>query len=151
MPDQLERPAAHLPPLSDPVEAWMIEVTAAMERLSARMAAVEKSLDQNTSVVSSAAATSVAAVAALTRIAKVEEDRLQWEKETTMERASRERDDRKSRDVWMTRLWSSQPIQLLAVGIVMALLNFLGLQYFTARVMVVPNAPTAPSAQGPLP
>jgi len=108
----------------DPINEWMLEVTTLLERVNARLQAVEKSTDQNTGAVTAAAAAAAAAASALTRIAKTEEDRLTFE-----------RDQRKDRDAWATRVWSSNAFQLLLIGIVVAVLNVLGVSYIADRLL----------------
>jgi len=139
----------------DPVAEWMIETTTALERLAARLQAVEKTVDQLHPRVDNATAAAAASAAALTRIAKAEEDRLAFEKQVsleTKERANRERTERlqkereeqERKDAWLTRVWSSQPLQLLLLGLVLVILNLLGLSYITERYApsIVPVLPS---------
>jgi hypothetical protein len=116
----------------DPTSEWMLEVTTHLERQTARLQAVEKSLDQNTAAVASAAAAATAAAMALGRIAKTEEDRLAFDRE-----------DRNHRNAWLARVWSSNAIQLLIVGLVVAVLNVLGVSYLVDRVFPVVGGNTS--------
>ena len=125
------------PKQQDPIADWMLEVTTLLERVNARLQAVEKSTDQNTVAVTTAAAAASAAAAALTRIAKTEEDRLTFEK-----------DQRKDRDAWATRVWSSNAFQLLLIGIVVAVLNVLGVSYIADRLLPHAGDSTAPHQVG---
>ena len=116
----------------DPCAEWMLEVTTLLSHQTARLQAVEKSLDQNTTTVAAAAAAATSAAAALGRIAKTEEDRLAFDRE-----------DRNHRNAWLARVWSSNAIQLLIVGLVVAVLNVLGVSYLVDRVLPVVGGTTS--------
>ena len=136
MPTAAEHEEPRQPPqrLKDPFSEWMLEVTVQLERLIARVAALEKSTDHNSTAVIGATAAATAAADAMARIAKAEEERL-----------ANDNDERRNRDAWMTRIWSSNAFQLLLVGLVIAVLNLFGISYLADRM--IPAAPT--QVQGP--
>jgi hypothetical protein len=109
---------AHL----DPATAWMIALTRAMERLIARLEALEKAADSNSALLSASLRYGEAAAAALARIAAAEEARTAMmareEEETVRQRVAREH--------FLSRVWASDAAKLLIMGVVMAVLNFLG-------------------------
>ena len=133
----------------DPVQEWMIESTRAIERLAGRLEAVEKSVDQNTGATLNSTAVAGAAATALTRIAKVEEDRLAFDKQNAQNKLNSEKEERGVREAWMNKLWTSQPLQLLLLGIVMVILNLLGVSYLADRFIPSPSHQTATSAGQP--
>jgi len=132
--------------LMDPVQEWMIESTRALERLGGRLEAVEKSVDQNTQATTAAAAAAGAAANALTRIAKVEEDRLAFDVANAKAKKESDKEERGMREAWMNRLWTSQPLQLLLLGVVMVILNLLGVSYLADKF--VPSV-TPPAIESP--
>jgi len=123
------------PKQHDPVSEWMLEVTTLLERVNARLLAVEKSMDQNTAAVATAASASAAAATALTRIAKTDEDRLTFDKLAEERRVQERTEDRNHRDAWFSRVWSSNAVQLLLLGLVIAVLNLLGISYIADRML----------------
>lgn len=127
MPENDDRVPSMPPGKPDPTMAWMSEVTLGLERVSGRQAAVEKSLDQLTTEVRDAAGASGAAAEALARIAKAEEDRLVLMREQAREGRQ-----------WKERIWSSQPFQLLMTGVVMAVLQLLGVAYLATKFGAAP-------------
>lgn len=118
----------------DPIAEWMLEVSTTLTSLAARLQAVEKSVDQNTVAVTGASTAGSAAASALLRIARTEEERLTFDKEQTRLRQEQEKLDKASREAWLTRLWSSQPFQLLCFGLVFFVLQGLGVSYVITSV-----------------
>jgi hypothetical protein len=110
----------------DPLSEWMLEMTAALERLSARVQATEKTVDQQGITLAVNTSTAAAAASALLRIAKAEEDRLVFDRQQTVSRKEAEAAAKLRSDQWFQRFWESQAVQLLFLGIVLALLQYLG-------------------------
>lgn len=119
---------------TDPVAAWMSEVTLLVEQLTGRLKAVEKSVDGVVSEVRTATDTAKMAAAALTRIAKAEESQAQTARDRLEGDRLQDKNDRKNRDKWATRLWESPAVQMLLTGVVLAILQFLGVAYLATHL-----------------
>jgi hypothetical protein len=122
-----------MPPV-DPIAEWMLEMTASLERLSARVQAVEKSTDGLGGAVASSNATAAAAASALMRIAKTEEGRLAFETRVHEGKLKAEQEDKRRSDQWLQRIWSAQPVQLAVLGLVLALLQYLGVSHMMSEL-----------------
>jgi hypothetical protein len=128
-------PHDHPPPKAmDPIAEWMLEMTASLERLSARVQAAEKSVDQHGIALTANNATAAAAASALTRIAKTEEDRLVFERQLEAAKKEDAAAEKLRSDQWMQRFWGSQAVQLLFLGIVLALLQYLGVSHMLSQI-----------------
>lgn len=141
-----ERTAAQqsLPPderRSSSGDGWMLEVTVNLEQLNSRMGAVEKSLDgvaaevrkstgDLAAEVRTAAEISKVAVEALTRIAKAEEERAGAESDRNKILLK----DNEVRERWAERIWSSPAFQVLLSGVVLGVLQFLGVTYVVSQL-----------------
>lgn len=134
--------------MADPIAEWMAEVSTSLANLAARQQAVEKSIDQNTVAVTNASSAAAAAANALTRIAKTEEDRLKFEKDQAKTRAEQDRDDKINRNAWMTKLWTSQWVQLLIAGLVFFVLQALGVGYVIRNMLPNLTFSTVPAHDG---
>ena len=111
------------PSAADPTAKWMTEVTVGMVTHSGRIGAMEKSVDGLKGEVRASTEAAKAAVAALERIAKAEE-----------ERNRNEKDAAKARERWAERIWSSQPFQLLLLGIASAVVQLMGVAYIAHSI-----------------
>ena len=110
----------------DPIAEWMLEMTAALERLSARVGATEKSVDQQGIALAVNTSTAAAAANALLRIAKAEEERLVFDRQQTITKKEEDAAAKLRSDQWFQRFWESQAVQLLFLGVVLAILQYLG-------------------------
>jgi hypothetical protein len=115
----------------------MREVTLNMEQLSGRIVIVEKSVDNLISEVRRSGDVTNLAAQALDRIAKAEEDRATGEKE----RNKILRDAGRRSERWFDRVWETPATQLLLTGVVMAVLQFLGVAYMATKFQAPLPAP----------
>lgn len=125
------------PPLildGDPFKSWMGEVTIWLERLAARMKALEKACEQFADVVKRSTDVSVQTAGALDRLAKAQENANQLERERAAAAAKLDRERERSKERWLGRFWESQAVQILLVGLVVSILQFMGLGYFAANL-----------------
>jgi hypothetical protein len=94
--------------------------------------------DAHGTIVASSNATAAAAASALMRIAKAEEDRLAFETRMHEGKLKTEREDKLRSDQWLQRVWSSQPVQLVVLGLVLALLQYLGVSHMITELKGAP-------------
>lgn len=119
----------------DPVSAWMTEMTLLVEQLAGRVGAVEKSVDGMRLEVRMATDTSKIAALALQRIAKAEEDRAETERERLEQEKKERLENKRSRERWASRFWESPALQMLLTGLVLGVLQLLGLGWFARTVL----------------
>ena len=107
---------------------FLIELTAALERINGRVAALEKSLDANTATAAASTLAAQASAAALTRIAAAEEARV-----------AQNVQEAKDRKEMFANVWKSRVVQTLLVGLMIVILNALGLSWYVERVLPTPH------------
>ncbi len=119
-------------------QALIVRGIEAVEGTKGALGAVEKSLDELRVEVHGTSRSAAATEGYLRRIAEAEEERLKLAREQELRR-----------DAWLTRVWSSGPVQILLVLVVYSILNTLGLQwmakeYLSQNVAVPLEAPHEP-------
>jgi hypothetical protein len=106
--------------------------------------AVEKSTDNLATEIREEMGNSRRSADALERMAKAEEERFKFEKEERAERVKVEKEERKIREDWKKRLWESQAVQILMLGVVLGFFQLIGFGYLVDRI-VPQSPPSAPA------
>lgn len=110
----------------------------ALEGVKSRLENVEKEIDRSKSTLGDTADVLKEVRTILARIANAEEERTLTIKDAERERREEKKRDEAERAAWAVKIWSNQAVQLLLMGLVMAILQLLGLSWMADRIGVAP-------------
>lgn len=110
----------------------------AIEGVKSRLENVEKGLDKSQQQLIDHAELMKEVRGILVRIASAEEERTLTIKDAERERREENKRMIEQRSAWMSKLWANQAVQLLLMGLVMFILQLLGLSWMANKIGVVP-------------
>lgn len=110
----------------------------AIEGVKSRLENVEKGLDKSQQQLTDHAELMKEVRGILMRIASAEEERTLTIKDAERERREENKRMIEQRSAWMSKLWANQAVQLLLMGLVMFILQLLGLSWMANKIGVVP-------------
>lgn len=110
----------------------------AIEGVKSRLENVEKGLDKSQQQLTDHAELMKEVRGILVRIASAEEERTLTIKDAERERREENKRMIEQRSAWMSKLWANQAVQLLLMGLVMFILQLLGLSWMANKIGVVP-------------
>lgn len=110
----------------------------AIEGVKSRLENVEKGLDKSQQQLTDHAELMKEVRGILMRIASAEEERTLTIKDAERERREENKRVIEQRSAWMSKLWANQAVQLLLMGLVMFILQLLGLSWMANKIGVVP-------------